>query len=528
MLAKHHIFAFLGLLAASSFLLLPAIANEPDAIKRAKGHLYFLASDSLKGRNTPSPELDKAANYIANQFSNYGLLPINGSYFHNYKLQRSRLGNNLTLRIKTPSHETTYIPKDDYVPFENTGSGELRNTAIAFVGYGIQIPELHYDDYNGIDVRGKVVVFFRGVPNFSDSILKDSALRRQIWQYSLYSAKARTALRHGAVGCLVVNVSLLSNSILPKPSGFPWPSLFPKMSEDALPLQLASKSSDSLIPFISIGENIISALFGSLSTLTEIQTRIVKSGQPQSFPIDSVSASELTVNLQTDNITAKNVVGIIKGSDTTNDYVIIGAHYDHVGWLHAKAPNTDTVFNGADDNASGTTGLLLLAEQFAQSNPKRSIVFIAFSGEEKGLFGSKAYCDSPLLPLKECKAMFNLDMIGRNSDDSLSLGGNTRCKELADIAEEENKELKHPFKIAYNIESFFFRSDQASFAMNKIPVLFFFTGEHADYHGLGDEADKINFPKLLRVAELCGKCVWRIANSSIVLPYLPQKADPLQ
>ncbi len=510
--------------------LFSALSQEPDfqMLGRARGHLYYLASDSLKGRNTPSAELDKAADYIAAEFHKYGVKPINGSYFHHYTLLRTNLDEKLVLRFKTSKSEQTFIPKDDYIPLENTGAGNIKNAGLVFAGFGMDLPELHYNDYAGIDVRGKIVVIFRGVPHFADSVFSDTSYRRKLWNYARYSVKARTALKRGATACLIINIGLQSGIVSPRPSGFPWPALYPKMPVSALPLQIAKATPDTLIPMISIGENVINSLFGSIDALATIKERIENSGKPFSFSIDSVTASEFSITTILESIPAKNVVGIIEGVEKPSEHIAVGAHYDHIGASAFPSSGKDFIYNGADDNASGTTGLLLLAEKFAVAQPpKHSIVFIAFSGEERGLLGSKAYCNNPSLPLSGCKAMFNMDMIGRNSDDSVSLGGSTRCKELADIAEEENKKLDEPFKISYNIENFFFRSDQASFAMRKIPVLFFFSGEHSDYHGLDDEADKIKFSKLVRITELCGKCVWRIADSLTELQFTPQKGDEL-
>lgn len=168
-----------------------------------------------------------------------------------------------------------------------------------------------------------------------------------------------------------------------------------------------------------------------------------------------------------------------------------------------------------------------MAESFAQTDPKpkRSIVFLAFSGEEKGLLGSQAFTDNPPLPLENCVSMLNMDMIGRAEQDSLCIGGNTRCKELADLNEVENNQIEKPFSLHYNIENFFFRSDQANFAKKKIPVLFYFTGEHKDYHKVTDEISKINFPDLVRITKLCARTAWKTASIDERLPYTPQKSD---
>jgi Zn-dependent M28 family amino/carboxypeptidase len=191
----------------------------------------------------------------------------------------------------------------------------------------------------------------------------------------------------------------------------------------------------------------------------------------------------------------------------------MGAHYDHVGVGRANAQG-DSIFNGADDNGSGTTGILLAAEALATSStrPDRSIVFVAFSAEEKGLLGSKAYVANSPLPTKNCVAMINMDMIGRAEDSKLSIGGNLRCPDLVKINEEENASAARKFNLAYDIEQYFFRSDQASFAMKKIPVLFFFTGEHKDYHKQTDETSLLNMPDLVSITRLASRVAWRAAH----------------
>lgn len=512
----------------------PLLAIEPAALpplsslttENARKHLSVLASDAMMGRDTPSPELERSAEYIAGEFKKFGVKPVKGSYFHTYTLQRVRLVENNVLKLRSATKDSVieFAIKDDYVPVEYTGAGTIRKAKLVFVGFGMTSPEVNYDDYAGIDVRGKVVVMLRGAPRFSDSVIKDTNLRSVLWKNARSTAKAKVARERGAIGCLIISDPV--RTLVLKAVGFPWPLLYPKLPVDALPLRAASVK-DTMFPMLHVGENVVNALFGSKSNLTDIQKNIENSGLPHSFSIDTVTTEELTVTTVAEKVQVRNVVGIVEGTNKSGEHIVIGAHYDHVGYEHPNDPTKDSIYNGADDNASGTTGLLLLAESLAATKPVRSVMFIAFSGEEKGLLGSKAYCESPLLPLSSCKAMFNMDMIGRNNEDSLSLGGNTRCKELSMVAEEENKLLIKPFALAYNIEHFFFRSDQASFAMKKIPVLFFFSGEHADYHKQADQIEKINFGKLVRITELCGRCVWRTANTTVEFPFTPQKGDTL-
>ncbi len=193
--------------------------------------------------------------------------------------------------------------------------------------------------------------------------------------------------------------------------------------------------------------------------------------------------------------------------------VVIGAHYDHVGYIKDHKPGVDYIYNGADDNASGTCALMAIARAFGglSQKPKRSVLFIAFAGEEKGLFGSRAYTENPLFPLEKTVAMLNFDMVGRNAPDSVSVGGHTRSPDLIRINEEENRYIG--MKLDYSIDQYYNRSDQYNFARKKIPFLFYFTGEHPDYHRVSDEAYKVNTHKIAMIADLGFRVAWRIANT---------------
>ncbi len=505
---------------------IPSALLEHIIESKAQEHLNFLASDEMRGRNTPSPELEKAADYIAAYFKKVGLEPINGTYFHNYKVFRVNLGDSNSLKIRTKDSVITLKIKDDFIPFDASGATSLRGKEIVFVGYGISAPELGYDDYAGIDVKGKIVVVLRGAPKANDTNSMFSFKKGGI-RFMSHETKANSAIKNGAVGMIVFSNTRTSHVL--RASGFPWPSLFPKMAADALPLKLKTQTDlpTANFPIIHCGEQVAIALFGTVDNLKTTQITIDTLLKPSSFPLPKISVEEMTISMNEKEYSVRNVMGMVKGSEMPNEYVVVGGHYDHVGASQPNDPSKDSVFNGADDNASGTTGVLLMAESFAKATPKpkRSMVFLAFSGEEKGLLGSKAFCDTPPIPLENCAAMLNMDMIGRAEKDSLCIGGNTRCKELADLNEIENKQLDKPFTLHYNVENFFFRSDQANFAKKKIPVIFYFTGEHKDYHKVTDEIAKINFSDLVRVTKLCARTAWKAASIEERLPYTPQKTD---
>lgn len=507
--------------ANESTVSLPAIS-----MSRAKMHINMLASDEMRGRNTPSPELEKAASYIADQFKELGVLPINGSYFHTYTLERLHLDKPTVMVVQKGNALFEMILKDDFIPFEQSGNARVDFAQMAFAGFGITAPEYGYDDYKNLDVKGKVVVIFRGEPQMdNDSSIFEG---KRFTKYSRLQSKIKTAVAKGAAGLLILSAP--SSSLKLRPTGFPWPSLYPNIPADALPLSRRNVDSPN-IPIVSVGERFVDFVFGSIDTLKTWQKNIDSTLAIQSKLIPGIEINLLQTTLRSEKVEVKNVMGMVKGSELPDEYVVIGAHYDHVGHSRPNDPAKDSIFNGADDNASGTTGILLSAEAIANAptKPKRSIVFVGFSGEEKGLLGSKAFADNPPLPIKNCVAMLNMDMIGRSVNDTLYIGGNTRCKELADLNAEVNRTLfdSDTFNLSYTIEQYFFRSDQASFAMKRIPVLFYYTGEHEDYHKVSDEISKLNMDNLVKIATLCSRTAWSTAELPMRLPFTPLPGDDL-
>ncbi len=507
--------------ATESSIPLPALS-----MSRAKMHINMLASDEMRGRNTPSPELEKAASYIADQFKEMGILPINGTYFHTYTLERLHLDKPTMMILQKGNGLFEMSLKDDFIPFEFSGSSIVNSAQLAFAGYGITAPEYKYDDYKDLDVKGKVVIIFRGEPQMDNE--KSIFDGKKFTKYSRLPSKVKTAIANGAVGMIVLTGP--SNSLKIRPTGFPWPSLYPNIPADALPLSRRNADSPN-IPVISAGEKFAEIVFGSVDSLKSLQKSIDSLLINQSRIIPTIEINQLQTTLRSEKVEVKNVMGMIKGSELPDEYVVIGAHYDHVGHSRPNDPAKDSIFNGADDNASGTTGILLSAEAIANapSKPKRSIIFVGFSGEEKGLLGSKAFADNPPLPIKNCVAMLNMDMIGRSVNDTLYIGGNTRCKEFADLNAEMNRTLfaSDTFHLSYTIEQYFFRSDQASFAMKRIPVLFYYTGEHEDYHKVTDEISKLNMDNLVKIATLCSHTAWSAADLPMRLPFTPLPGDDL-
>jgi len=475
-------------------------------------NIKFLASDSLKGRNTPSPELDVAGEFIAQRFKQYGLKPVNGSYFQKVEFVKVDLGDENHLVLSRNGESINFEIGVDFIPY-NFGEGEVEGE-IVFVGYGITAKEYGYDDYEDIDVKGKIVVVLRDEPQENDSASIFNGIRPTRYSFPRY--KVQNAFEHGAIGIIILPDPL--NHLILKPRGYAWPKIFKNLPRASLPIQLAYMQR-GLIPAVEAGEKFIKEVFGGVQVLKDIQKAIDESLKPRSFKIENVKI-KIKVSFVKENVYANNVVGFIEGTDKKlkDEIIVVGAHYDHVGYFSPStigSSETDSIYNGADDNASGTVGMMEVAKAFglSKSKPKRSILFIAFCGEEKGLLGSRYYVDNPIFPIEKTVAMVNLDMIGRNSIDSLILIGWSYSEDMKRLAEEENKAIG--FKFSYDGEKDFPRSDQASFARKGVPVIFFHSGEHEDYHKVGDEVDKINFSKIEKVAKLCYRVVYRLANSEI-------------
>lgn len=492
--------SFLGLEKPAS------IADKTITPELVKQMVFTLASDSMKGRNTPSPELDSAAHYIAGIFQSAGLRPVNGSYFEKVRLAIISLGDENYLKITRDSSERSYTIKSEFTPFEMTGNKEVI-APVVFAGYGITAPEYGYDDYGGIDVKGKVVIVLRHEPGEEDtSSVFDG---KNATRYSNVGDKVKIAVDHGAVGVLVATDPL--NHRLISPRGFPWPSLSRTLPKDALPITLMAEEKDK-VPVLHVGPEVIARLLGSVDDLKSIQARIDSTMKPSSFEIPGAVVSMKTTTVIRD-MSSQNVVGYLEGKDPIlkNEFLIIGAHYDHVGYQKEHEPGKDYVFNGADDNASGTSAVLAIAQAFARQHekPRRSVLFITFAGEEKGLYGSRSYTDQPLFPLDRTVAMLNLDMVGRNSVDSVFIIGESKSPDIAQINREENKEIGF---VLVTEDKVLGGSDHQSFYKKKVPFLFYFSGFHPDYHQLSDNPEFINTAKLAKVARLAFRTAWRIAN----------------
>jgi len=467
-----------------------------------KAHVDYLASDAMRGRNTPSAELDSCAAYIAREFASYGLKPVGShqSYFQRFNVLKTRLSSPNTLALNIAGKDTTYHIKNDFVPLHLTAN-RCVTAPIVFAGYGITAPEYHYDDYQNIDARGKVVLAFTGEPQEKDSTSKFDGAKET--DHSKVLIKVQNARDHGAVGLLLVSPPTHRFRRPPNP----WPSLMRNAPEDAIPLTL-EEAAESQIVAMRIGKELADDLLtGTGYNYEQIHRSIDEKLEPFSFDIpDKIITMETA--LAAEKFPTQNVVGFLEGSDPLlkNEIVVIGAHYDHVG------VSNDSIYNGADDNASGTAGVLEVAEAFAhcKTKPRRSILFITFAGEEKGLFGSRYFTTDPIFPIENIVTMLNLDMISRNDTNEVAIVGSKSSEDLKAINEQCNRTIG--LKLDYDQDRYFMQSDHYSFYRKDIPVLFYFTKETPDLHKPSDDPDKIIPVKMARIGQLVFSTAWSIAN----------------
>lgn len=460
-----------------------------------KKHLYIIASKEMEGRDTPSPGLEKAASYIEEHFKSLGLLPgNNGSYRQQYPLYKdSALGSSLSV------NGTSYEVFKDYQPANNNYAAEMRFSETVFAGYGISDDKR--DDYKDMDVTGKMVLILDGTP----ADYKPAAAVRGQMASSSAVGKINTAAKKGAVAVLVVYANF-PRKAMPLNSNWSTRGNF-----------LAKQS-----PFVfNISADLAAAIMG------EDGKNIIDKAKSGSLPTKTYKAeSQLSYSKATKTTMVSNVIAKIEGTDKKEEYVFLTSHYDHVG-------KRDTVvYYGADDDGSGTTGILELAEAFAKAKaagkgPRRTIVFMTVSGEEKGLWGSEYYSNHPIYPLEKTSVDLNIDMIGRIGNDFLKdkdstnyvfvIGDDKLSSDLKPITDKVNSTyMKMNLDRRYNDPNdpnrFYFRSDHYNFAQKGVPIIFYFNGVHPDYHRPTDTPDKINYPMMAKRAQLVFYTAWEMAN----------------
>jgi hypothetical protein len=491
--------AAVGLLVFAATLVRGEKEIEPDALL---GHIKFLAADDLKGRANGSDGLERAADYIAEQFKSAGLQPgVNGSWFQPFELNAGLLiGPTNSLSFQSRGRTITLTLGTSYYPLAATGSDKtpsvkLDNLPLVFAGYGLAVPELGYDDYKKVDASGKAVIVFTHEPQEHDSASRLNGTR-PMPQTSL-NAKAQLALSKGAR--LLIAVSDPSHRY--DEGQF---SLFksdPDADDQGLPVLRARRT--EMQPLLDAWR-------------LDATARLID----QDLVPRSQALTDATVNyvesISKNRKTVRNVIGILPGSDPTRarEAIVIGAHYDHVGLggRLSLTPDRAEIHNGADDNASGTASIIEMARSAVADRARfpRTLIFIAFAGEERGLLGSAYYASHAAFPIDSTIAMLNLDMVGRarggvdvsGLDVSPSMEADLKA---AATAAGGGLQIKREGPGAG-------RSDDSNFLDHRIPAINFFTGFHADYHRPSDDWEKIDAPGTKRVATLALELAARLAN----------------
>ena len=507
---RHRLYTLLAALAiAAIFLLNPeglpiSRASAPRALDRASElsaeryirHVEHLASPAMKGRGNGTAELESAGAYTASEFRKYGLRPLGeaGTYFQMFEVTT---GVEFGPMNRFEAGGTTLEVYEDFVPLNFSASADVE-TPVVFAGYGITAPEIGYDDYSGVEVTGKTVVVFRHEPQETDpgSPFNGTHFTR----HASFMSKAINAKLHGAKGIVFITD----------------PNNHAGEEDQVGPATRATQNDDAGIAAVHARREPVMELFSrSRSDLSTLQERIDRELEPQSLELADIRI-RLSTDLTRTRKPVRNVIAALDGSDPTlqTEWIVAGAHYDHLGLggRGSLSPSSvGQIHHGADDNASGTAGILELARVAASNSEsfERSVLFVAFAGEEMGLLGSANFVNNPTVPLDQMVTMINLDMIGRLTNDRVFVGGVGTSPDFKPWIEEFSSAVGLEVDIS---DSGYGSSDHTSFTIKKIPALFFFSGLHRDYHRPTDTAEKINSRGARKVLMLAYQVLEQLAT----------------
>lgn len=533
-------------------LSLPAASkSKGEKLVRAedmKGWLSVLSSDEYEGRNTFTEGLGLSAAYIAGELKALGVRPggDKGSYFQRVPVLGVKASNKATITVEANGQSKTFNNGEAFsLPVNMGGKRSFTSDQIEFLGYGLEAPMAKINDYAGKDVKGKVVVFI----GTNGPKALDNTYRRTLF------GRGRSAIeQHGAVAAIGPAFArppsggggaAAAPAAPPRGGGMFGPPIekedFTTVQRLDVPLPPSATAQDEFFEFLFGGQDV---------PYSQLKSKAADRDTLPSFALKNV---KITFNLDVEYRVVRtqftrNVVGIVEGKDPQlkKTYVAFGAHYDHVGYSEGEVIQTpgnpprraeprgrvkegavdDRIWNGADDDGTGSVTVLALAKAFARGpKPRRSLIFVWHTGEEKGLFGSRYFADYPTVPMESIVAQINMDMIGRNQNDKAEegdtvylIGSDRISTELHNLTLNVNRKLPQPLKLdfAYNdpsdSEQLYFRSDHYSYAAKGVPVVFLTTGLHPDYHFNTDSIEKINFPKMTRIAVLCYELGVRLAD----------------
>jgi len=511
-----------------------ATQRGTDTISAAelRDYLTFIASDEMEGRDTPSRGLDTTAKFIAMNLSRWAFKPAgdNGTFFQHIDLLRNRAGGAQT---RVELNGQALVAGDDYIPV--AGSGNISGQLV-FAGSGWLIKSKNIDAYKDVDANGKIAVIFGSFQAPPRGISRDDVPANK--EGEDWMRPTDYARKKGVVGIIYVpDFQYFAN----------WAANRQRIMERGSTMVAKfQQQTGAPIPSIVASPQFANALLrGEKQNATALFNAFYGVTLPPSFVLNAEKKVTMNLTPRTETLSTQNVVAVWEGSDPVlkDEYVAVGAHYDHQGV--GTPVNGDSVFNGADDDGSGTTALLGMAEALAHapSRPKRSVLFVWHCGEEKGLWGSRYFIENPTIPLDHIVAQLNIDMIGRSKKEGDTnprnkeltgpnevylIGSTMMSTELGELVDSVNKSfLNITFDRRYDDPAdpnrFFYRSDHYNYAKKGIPIIFFFDGVHEDYHQLGDSADKIDYQKMEKITRTVYMTLWEIANR----PVRPRVDKPL-
>ena len=477
---------------------------EDPTIQQLNNHVGYLAADAQEGRGTGEPGNVRSAQYIADQFKNMGLQPAgdSGTYFQEFEVVKSlEAGATNTLAATINKKKPVeYVLTTDFVPVGFSANGSVSGKVV-FAGFGM-IVDSTYNDYAGIDVKDKIVVVMRHSPdgdNPHSKYTKQSALRY----------KAMQAREQGAKALLLVT------------------STADDSADVLLKLKYDNSFSDAGIPVFSVTRSVVTKwLKQNKLNIDTLRNSIVRSLKPSSVELKNITVSITSEVVQMKKKTS-NVIGLLK-VNSHEEHVILGAHYDHLGFgglgSGSLSPDKNEIHNGADDNASGTATVIELARRITeyQSILKRNVLVMAYSGEEMGLLGSSYYTKHPFLPLSQAVMMFNFDMVGRLKENTLTIQGTGTSSQWEQLLPRYNSDSTFHLKF---VKDGFGPSDHSSFYSQNIPVLFFFTGLHEDYHKPSDDADKINITGMNQLVAYATKLTVAVDTATVKPDYIKTQSE---
>jgi hypothetical protein len=501
----------------------------PEMLKEI---LYFIASDEMAGRNTPSPGLDQTAKYIADRLAKLKFKPAGdkGSFFQTITLRSTEVDREKT--SATLNGRALKVGEDFLPSGRNGGEAEA---PLVYVGQGWVFKPKNINAYEGLDVSGKIVVVSGNgmTPPSGVTQQEIAAASASDWESPLSYAR-----KHGAKGLVLVPRNFermwrFGAMALARPTYRV--VRFDEEAEGVSPAADTAGKMPASLPTIIPSREMLSALFeGEQADGARILQASIGGEQLKGFSLAPTKRLRLALSLRVNQANTQNVIGVLEGRDSKlkKEYVALGAHYDHVGV--GREINGDSIYNGADDDGSGTTALLAMAEAFAKGpRPKRSLLFVWHVGEEKGLWGSEYFTNYPTVPLQSIVTQLNIDMIGRSKkpgdtnprnkmltgpDEIYVIGAKMMSTELGNLSERVNNSyLGLKFNYHYDApgdpERLFYRSDHFNYAKKGIPIIFYFNGVHEDYHQPSDTPDKIDYEKMLKVTRTVFLTADEIANA---------------